>query len=350
MNFSLSMDKPKRKYRRPQPLKRNPLRPSSLDALFRCGWYLSEPRSRKSALRGLELDDYLRDFFDGKIDGTAVPAELQPVFWWGVKKTQEFSKGEKILVRKADCRVAIPGLDRPGTCDGVAPGALTSFDWKSGHRRSYARQMAAYAYGQMENRFAISWTCVILYLDEGETEFFRFSFEEARAIVEESRSVYDTPVAPVINESCGWCANFYRCPTQLAVAGRALQIAEDALWWPEILQDPERLSRFLLGVKALERFGKEGREKAREFFFQKTEVPGFILVNGKRSWALPVETLLLLLSKGDDIQVREALRIALGIQGDMSKENYFALCGKLGIQPDESLLVTNRGEPYVRAK
>jgi hypothetical protein len=136
----------------------------------------------------------------------------------------------------------------------------------------------------------------------------------------------------------------------LAVAGKALQMSEDALLWPDVLQDPQRLSKFLQGVRALEKFGKEGREKAREYFFQQTDVPGFMLVNGRRISTLQVETLLLLVSKGDETQVREALRIAVEIQGDMSKESYFALCQKLSIQPDETLLQVNRGEPFVRSK
>ena len=334
--------------RKVQPLKRNPLRPSSLDALFRCGWYLSEGRQRLAAARGNEIDDLIRAFFAGQ--KIMVPSELGDVFAWSTKKTRELSKGYPILVRKEDCQVSIPGLDRPGTCDCVIPGALTSLDWKSGQRRSYGRQMAAYALGQMELRFAVNWTCAVLYLDEEQTEFFRFSLEEAGAIVAQSRAAYDMPGPPVINESCAWCANFFKCPTQLTLAGQALRLGDSALAWPKILEDPERLSRFLLGVKALERFGKEGRERAREYFFQKVDVPGFVLSGGKRSWSLPVETLLLLLSQGDEAQIRAALRTALEIQGDMNREQYFELCEKLTISPDETLLQQSKGDPYVRIK
>ena len=324
------------------------MRPSSLDALGRCGWFRSEPRTKLAAARGNEIDDLLRDFFAGK--QIKVPLELTEPFAWASKKTGELSKGCPVFVSKESCEVRIPGLERPGTCDCVIPMALTSLDWKSGQRRSYGRQMAAYAYGQMEMRFAVSWTCAVLYLDEQQTEFFRFTIDEARAIVAESIALYDIPGPPAINESCAWCANFYDCPAQLTLAGQALRLGENHLLWPEILKDPERLSRFLLGVKALERFGKEARERAREFFFQKIDVPGFALLNGRRTYHLPVETLLLLLSKGDDIQVREALKAAVEIHGDMNREQYFELCQKLSIQPDETLLQVHKGDPYVRAK
>jgi hypothetical protein len=309
---------------------------------------LSEGRQRLAAARGNEIDDLIRAFFAGQ--KIMVPSELGDVFAWSTKKTRELSKGYPILVRKEDCQVSIPGLDRPGTCDCVIPGALTSLDWKSGQRRSYARQMAAYGLGQMEKRFAENWTCAVLYLDEQETEFFRFTLTEAAAIVAESRAAYDMPGPPVINESCAWCGNFLKCPTQLTLAGQALRLGENPLLWPEILADPERLSRFLLGVKALERFGKEGRERAREYFFQKVDVPGFALLNGRRTYSLPVETLLFLLSKGDDMQIREALRTAVEVHGEMNREQYFLLCQKLTIPPDETLLQVHKGDPYVRAK
>jgi hypothetical protein len=182
--------------------------------------------------------------------------------------------------------------------------------------------MGAYAFGQMLKRFARRWTCVILYLDQRETEVFRFEYDEAREIVAGAIVRYQSPQPPNPNESCAWCANFYECPAQLELAGQALALGPEALAWPEILADPARLGRFLDGVRALERFAKEGRTKAREYFFQQTLVPGYTLAKGKRFWTLGTEMLLNLLCRGDELTVRKALRTAVELNGPIPRETY----------------------------
>jgi hypothetical protein len=291
----------------------------------------------------------LRDHFAGVDTTDRIGPEEKSAFRWGVGLTLRFSKGHDVLTAKRDCRVQVPYLDRPATCDCVIPGALVALDWKTGQRRDYKRQMAAYALGQMRLRFAVNWTCAVLYLDEEETEIFRFTEAEADAIVAESRAGYDAPGAPRLNESCSWCANFYECPTQLTLAGEALANSSDALNWPGLLNNPERLSRFVQGCKALEPFEKEARNRIREYLLSRAEVPGFTLVNGKRSWRMEIETLLLLLSRGDELTVRKALRTALQIWGDMPKEKYLALCQALGLTADMELLTVSKGEPYIKA-
>jgi hypothetical protein len=188
---------------------------------------------------------------------------------------------------------------------------------------------------------------VVLFIDEEETEFFRFSFEEANQMVMDSRIAYDVPAPPRVNESCNWCANFFQCPRQLELAASALTVTGEALPWPEILAQPDRLSKFLLGVSALKEFEKTAREQARQFLFQKVAVPGFHLSNGKRSWSLPLDTLFLLLSSGDEAQMREAMRAALEVHGAMTREQYLELCRKLGLEPDTGLLKESKGEPFI---
>ena len=329
---------------------RNPLNPHSADALYRCGFYRSTPYQGQAVTRGSSLNDLLAMALSPYAKQVAIPTELREPFDWGLKTTLEFAKGNFLVVDRLQCKVDIPGINRPGYCDCVVPGALTSIDWKSGQKRSYTRQMAMYALGQMTARFALQWTCVILFLDDQESEFHRFNMEEAHRLVLESRMAYDVPDAPKINESCNWCANFFECPRQLELAGRALAIGDNALDWPGIIADPNKLGQFLLGVSALKEFDREGRERAREFFFQNVEVPGFRLSNGKRTWSLPLETLFLILSQGDDIQVRKALRTAVEVHGAMSKEQYFELCEKLKIEPDKTLLKESRSDPFVTKK
>jgi hypothetical protein len=330
------------------PLKRNPLRPHSLDALFRCDWFLSEPGQKPAAARGSSLDQLLRDLFAGR------PAPVAPEdkrgFDWAAAQTLELAKGFPVLTDRTACKVPIPGFERPGECDAVIPGALTSLDWKSGQIRSYKRQMAAYALGRMLLHFCREWTAAVLFYDQEETEFFRFEYEEALELLTESQAKYWNPGPPVINESCSWCANFYGCPTQLELAGRALTIPTEALAWDQIKESPELLSKFLLGVKALERFGKEGREIGRQFFFQKIAIPGFRLANGKRSWSMLPETLLQELRNQDQgWDWAKTLEQTLLTFPDISKEQYLQICQKFEIEPDETKLREHRGEPYITA-
>jgi hypothetical protein len=336
----------------PKPLKRNPLRPSSLDALWRCAWYRSDPLGTVATERGRLLDDLLRDHFAGVlVMREDVPVADQPAFEWGAETTFRLSRNAPLFTDPQDCRVYIELLNRVGTCDCVAPRSLISFDWKTGQRRAYERQMAAYGLGQMDKNFAPEWTCVVLYLDEQETETFRYGYDEAYAIVAESVAAYDTPGRPVINESCSWCANFYDCPVQRDLAARALTIPDVAdLAWNTILDDPALLGRFLDGARALDHFTREAKHRAREYFFQKVKVPGYSLQKGKPSYTVPAEYLLNQLSAGgDELAVRKALRTAVEIMGPISKKDYFDLCSKLGLEPNPNLISESRGEPFVRS-
>ena len=59
---------------------------------------------------------------------------------------------ERVLAREDDCRVKI--LNLTGTADAIVPTKLTHFDLKTGARRNYREQMAAYALGLMGAHFA----------------------------------------------------------------------------------------------------------------------------------------------------------------------------------------------------
>jgi hypothetical protein len=295
------------------------------------------------------LDSALRDYFADK--EVTVPTDCQRAFHWAVMETIELAKGYPILTDQASCKVPIPGFERPGECDCVIPGALTSLDWKSGQIRSYRRQMAAYALGRMLTHFAPEWTAVVLFYDQEETEFFRFEYEEALVILKESQQKYGNPSPPVPNESCNWCANFYGCPAQLELAGRALVLPQEALGWEQIKESPELLGKFLLGVKALEKFAKDAREVGRQFFFQKIPVPGFRLINGRRSWSMPIETLLQeLRNKEEGWDWAKTLEQTLLCFNDISKEQYLKICDEFKIEPDLNLLREHRSEPYITAK
>jgi len=327
-------------------LERSIFRPSMLDKLAECSWFRSEPIPGAAAARGNVLDELLRVHYTGeKIE---VPPQEREPFEYAIRVTDQIAGNRWIETRKEFCKVEIPRFQQPGECDAVIASSFTSIDWKSGHLRSYKLQQAAYALGQMLTNWAPRWSAAVVFYDEEQVVWERFELAEAWALIDQAQEHYNMPGAPTINRYCAWCANFETCPAQREAAGYGLAVAERAINFADILEDPVKLGKFLTGCHSLGQYEKLGRARAREYFFQKTEVPGFALSNGKRTHNLPVETLVWLLSSQKDWP--QAIRAALEVHGPMTKQKYEELCFKLKIEPDKSLLKMSQGEPYIRAK
>jgi hypothetical protein len=75
-------------------------------------------------------------------------------------------------------------MEHVGTADVVVPERLLVVDLKSGKVRNYREQVAAYAFGLMEEHFAMRWTCVLLFCDARQMVVHEFTYEEAQALVE----------------------------------------------------------------------------------------------------------------------------------------------------------------------
>lgn len=328
-------------------LERNSLRPSNLDR--ECDWFKSSPAG-PAAQRGTGIDDLLRAFFcDEK---PFVPEEFQSGFRYAAEKTAEIA-GEhqaKIIAAKEDCVIDVPGLPNPATCDCIIRPKFTSIDWKSGQKRDYTKQQACYSLGQMTKNFSLSWTAVCIYYDQGETEWHRFTYREAKEIVDAAIERYASPQAPTPNPLCPWCANFNICPAQRELAGHALTIPEGALDFEAIKADPELLGRFLAGCHALGKYEKEAREAAVEWMFKKRPVPFFSLSKGKRTYSVPPETLILLAKNSlpDLLATVRRLELIITEAGPVSREGYYRVCQQLGVEPDPTHIKEQIGQPFVR--
>jgi len=159
------------------------LRPSNLPKLAVCPCYESHPVAGPAAERGTLLDSAFRAELL-KLDERFVLAQKMTAdeiaaVNWSVSMVRAMSGRERVLAREDDCRVKI--LNLTGTADAIVPMKFTHFDLKTGARRNYREQMAAYALGLMGAYFTSSWTAHLLFCDQREIVTHTFTYEEAHA-------------------------------------------------------------------------------------------------------------------------------------------------------------------------
>jgi hypothetical protein len=182
-------------------------------------------------------------------------------------------------------------LNLTGTADAIVPMKFTHFDLKTGARRNYREQMAAYALGLMGAHFAGEWTAHLLFCDQREIETYRFTYEEAHAIVDQVVKSFNDPAKqPNPCEYCGWCAKADTCPARLAMVGETLTVTEPGFDFDALLADPEKLGRFLSAFAVVEDFGERAKKIATERIKTGGQVPGWKLVTLKGSEFVDCET------------------------------------------------------------
>ena len=244
------------------------LRPSALPKLTLCACYKSDPNPGPAAGRGTSLDTMFR----ARIQELPEPEDgFQPTeadnvaVEWAVATARALAGGTPIITNEDDCRVTIPGIENPGTADAILPERLAHADLKTGQKRNYCEQMAAYALGLMEQHFASEWTAHLLFCDQKEVVTHRFTFDEARQIVEAVvRKFHDPDKQPAVNEYCGWCLERESCPARLAEAGKAVAVAEPGFQFELILADNDRLGKFLSACGILDDFREQAEAAAKE--------------------------------------------------------------------------------------
>lgn len=97
-----------------------------------------------------------------------------------------------------------------GTLDAYCEGNL--FDLKTGRRRNYREQMAAYAIGAMQRFGDKKLTCHLVYSRLREVETFDLTYDEACDIVYGiADSVHDPTRSPWPCEYCVWCKHKETC-------------------------------------------------------------------------------------------------------------------------------------------
>jgi hypothetical protein len=264
------------------------LRPSNLPKLAVCPCYESHPNAGSAAARGSSLDTIFR----ARMAGDPAPLDLVhppteddlAAVEWAVTMITALSSGTAILTREDECRVAVPGFDHIGTADAIIPERLAHADLKTGQKRNYREQMAAYALGLMEQHFASEWTAHLLFCDQREVVTHRFTFEEAHQIVATVVSAWSNPdKQPTICDYCNWCAKADTCSARLTLAAQAVSTTEPAFNFETVLADNNNLGRFLTACHVLDAFREKAETAAKQRLQAGATIPGWKLTSRRGS-------------------------------------------------------------------
>ncbi len=260
------------------------IRHSSLDKLDLCPCFESNPVSGPAAERGTRMDVAFRGLLMGDNQAfLALSEDEQDSVMWAVNEAMNLSQGKGIITDEALLKVTTPHLSHVGTEDARVEALCLSMDLKSGQLRSYHKQQAAYALGNMARTFTTEWECVLLFCDQREVVHYRYTYEEADAWVKGIvESATDPNRQPCANEYCGWCMKADTCVARTAPVVDTLAVVEtpgvslEALK-AQIVADPERLGKFLQAAAMFSDFYDEVKTAAKVDMEAGVEIPGWKL-------------------------------------------------------------------------
>lgn len=269
------------------------LRPSNLPKLAVCPCYESNPVAGPAAERGTLLDTAFRAELLGLEERFVIANKLTAdeiaAVGWAVSMVRAMAGRERVLAREDDCRTRMLGLS--GTADAIVPTRLMQFDLKTGVRRNYREQMAAYALGLMQAHFAAEWTCHLLFCDLREVETCKFTYDQAHELVEAViQAFHDPGKEPVPCEYCGWCAKADTCTARRTIVAQTLPAADPGFDFDAVVSEPERLGRFLTACAVLDDFRERAKKIATERLKTGGTVPGWRLVTRKGNEFVDCET------------------------------------------------------------
>ena len=260
------------------------IRHSALDKLDLCPCFESNPISGPAAERGTRMDLAFRGLLMGERQPfLALSDDEQDSVMWAVNEAMQLSQGKGIITDEALLKVTTPHLSHVGTEDSRVEALSLSMDLKSGQPRSYHKQQAAYALGNMARTFTTEWECVLLFCDQKEVVHYSYTYEEADAWVKGIvQSATDPNRQPCANEYCSWCVKKDRCPQVVEPVVQTLATVESSVSLVDvrqgILADPDRLGKFLKAASIFEKeLLKPLKDAAKEILAASGDVPGWKL-------------------------------------------------------------------------
>ena len=279
------------------------IRSSALPKLAVCGQFEGAPgEPSEAAQRGTRLDAALRAAWTTgevppleKADGIAVAWAFGVIDGLSQDATPHGMTRYPVEMREEHCKVWVPLIDYTGTADAICAEGRWVADLKSGQVRNYREQMAAYCLGLMTQHLETEWRYHLIFCDAEEIVSETLTFAQARDIVQGVLNNLKNP--PSENEYCGWCAKSLTCSARVQAKDAAVAVIEQSLApdspaFLELLNDPERLGRFLDQCKIFEHFQEAAQNKARETIESGGDVPGYRLQKGRTTETVSVETQL----------------------------------------------------------
>ena len=257
------------------------LRPSNLPKLAICACFEPNADAGPAAERGTKLDGvFRRRVLGDKSEDTGVEQNELDAVNWSMNTLRAIAGTSEIITAEDRCKIECLGLT--GTADAWLPELGMSADLKTGQIRNYREQMAAYALGFMEATFRTEWTSHLLFCDQRQLITHRFTYEEAKALVNEVIArFHDAAKQPVVCDYCSWCANAETCAARLQLAAEALVPAEPAFNFELVVADNEKLGAFLTACSVLEDFRERAEEAAKKRLVAGEKIPGWTLSSRK---------------------------------------------------------------------
>ena len=260
------------------------IRHSALDKLDLCPCFESNPVSGPAAERGTRMDLAFRGLLMGERQPFLALSDLeQDSVMWAVTTAKDLAQGHPIISDESQLKVVTPHLSHVGTEDARVEALCLSMDLKSGQPRSYHKQQAAYALGNMARTFTDTWECVLLFCDQQEVVHYRYTYDEAeqwvKGIVD---SANDPNKQPCANEYCSWCVKKDRCQQVVEPVVQTLATVESEVSLAEVRQnvlaDPDRLAKVLKAASIFEKeFLKPLKDAAKQLLVDGGLLPGWKL-------------------------------------------------------------------------
>jgi hypothetical protein len=205
---------------------------------------------------------------------------------WAVTTAKDLAQGHPIISDESQLKVVTPHLSHVGTEDARVEALCLSMDLKSGQPRTYHKQQAAYALGNMAREFVNEWECVLLFCDQQEVVHYRYTYDEAeqwvKGIVDKAN---DPNRLPCANEYCSWCVKKNTCQQMVDPVVRTLAVVEYpktatslAEVLNEVLGNPDRAARILKDFQIWEKeFLKPLKDAAKQLLLDGGSLPGWKL-------------------------------------------------------------------------
>jgi hypothetical protein len=326
------------------------IRHSSLPKLALCGQYEGAPGTSPAAERGTKLDAAFRHAWTtGEFPDWELSEEDAEAVRWAINQCIKLGGAHDLVTDEDRCRIHTGGIEHRGTADGVALRGRFLIDLKSGQIYDYAAQMAAYALGLMQEHFVGEWTTHLLFCDQRQVVTHRWTYTTADELV---RSVLaNVGTAPVENDYCGWCRKSLTCGARVKSMTGALvpvqsEITPDNDGFLTLLNDPERLGRFLSQCATLEDFREAAKTKARELLEAGHTVPGWRLQKARVTEYVEAEHIAQAVRNGA-IGAHDAI-LAGGALSAKKAQTLWSAAG--AVMPDEIVARKVGAQPLMQSK
>jgi PD-(D/E)XK nuclease superfamily protein len=232
-------------------------RPSKFPALEACIRFEGTPVDSEAARRGTDIHAEIAKWFRAPQD-FVISTEAQ----WALSEINRLNVNPILTEQVVMILDELGEEITSGTIDLVGESGedLWIFDWKTGDKRDYSAQLAAYALAVMDDNKGFQKVVVaVCYVDLRETEIYDLDYATANARVLElyERWKARKTLSPTLCHYCDWCALKGSCEAWIRQAETALAISEtlnaNLRAIDNLKNSPGQLSEFLIAYDRLKK-------------------------------------------------------------------------------------------------